>query len=491
MTTTAPSGVPPVGTPAAAPSAGLRREILDFILRLHFYVGLFVGPFILIAAVTGVLYVLTPQIENALFRDALTTPSTGPARSLGDQVDAARAYLKDGRPVFAVRPATAPGRTTRVMFTDPKLGESETQAVFVDPVTLEIRGDLTVYGTSGVLPLRLAIDKFHRNLMLGDLGRNYSELAASWLWLATLGGVVLWLSRRKGDAAAVASGARITPVARTRRLHSTTGLWVALGLAFLSITGLTWSKYAGDNIDALRMSLGWVTPSVSLKIDPAAPAAPAVSADHADHAQHMAAAAVANTPAGAVPDPAALIDAVYATAIKGGIDSPLMEIRPSKVPEKAWMVREYDRSTPTQVDTIAIDPRTMTITSRADFDTFTIIPKLIRWGIDIHMGIKFGLINQIVMVALGSALCMSIVYGYSLWWKRRPAPGTPARTVVKAWQALSPLWKIGSVLVAAGLGYALPVMGVSLLAFLLVDVVRWQIASRARARRAEARAAAE
>lgn len=475
-------GVPPVG---------LRREIVDFILRLHFYIGLFVGPFILIAAVTGVLYVLTPQIENALFKDVLTTASTGPARSLGDQVNAARAYLKDGRPVFAVRPATAEGRTTRVMFTDPKLGESETQAIFVDPVTLEIKGDLTVYGTSGVLPLRLAIDKFHRNLMLGDLGRNYSELAASWLWIATLGGVVLWLARRKGDAAAAAAGGRVTAAARTRRLHSTTGLWVALGLAFLSVTGLTWSKYAGDNIDALRQSLGWVTPSVSLKIDPTAPAAPAMSVDHADHAQHSAAAAVAATPAGAVPDPAALIDAVHATAIKGGIDSPLMEIRPSKVPEKAWMVREYDRSTPTQVDTVAIDPRSMTITSRADFDTFTIIPKLIRWGIDIHMGIKFGVINQIVMVVLGSALCLAIVYGYRLWWMRRPAAGAPARTLLKAWQALSPVWKVGTVLVAAGLGYALPVMGVSLLAFLLVDILRWQMARRARSRRGEARAAAE
>lgn len=485
-------------TPAAAPKASLRREIMDFILRLHFYIGLFVGPFIFIAAVTGTLYVLTPQIENALYSDVLTTPSTGPARSLGDQVNAARAYLKDGRPVFAVRPATAPGRTTRVMFTDPSLGESETQAIFVDPVTLEIKGNLTVYGTTGILPLRLMIDKVHRALLLGDAGRIYSELAASWLWIATLGGVVLWLSRRRGDAAAAAAGARQTPAARTRRLHSTTGLWVAAGLAFLSVTGLTWSKYAGDNIDALRQSLGWVTPSVSLKIDPAAPtpatpapAAASVSADHADHARHMAAAAVAATPAGAVPDAAALIDAVHAAAIAGGINSPYLEIRPSKVPEKAWMVREYDRSTPTQVDTVAIDPRTMAITSRADFDTFTLIPKLIRWGIDIHMGIKFGLINQIVMVVLGTALSVSILYGYRLWWQRRPAAGTPARTLIRAWQGLPPVWKAGSVLIAAGLGYALPVMGVSLLVFLLVDLVRWQIANRARARRAEARAAAE
>ncbi|MFW8217664.1 PepSY domain-containing protein, partial [Klebsiella pneumoniae] len=54
----------------------------------------------------------------------------------------------------------------------------------------------TVYGTSGVLPLRTWLDKLHSSLLLGDMGRNYSELAASWLWVAALGGVALWLATR-------------------------------------------------------------------------------------------------------------------------------------------------------------------------------------------------------------------------------------------------------------------------------------------------------
>ncbi|WP_247875272.1 hypothetical protein [Ochrobactrum sp. Marseille-Q0166] len=48
--------------------------------------------------------------------------------------------------------------------------------------------------------------------------------------------------------------------------------------------------------------------------------------------------------------------------------------------DKAWLAREYDRSWPTQVDTIAIDPRDMQAISRADFATFPIIAKPIRWG---------------------------------------------------------------------------------------------------------------
>lgn len=459
-------------------------EMRAFLTRLHFYVGLFVGPFIFVAALSGTLYVLTPQLENYIFRNELTG-SIGESQSLEKQINVARTYLGPGASLFAVRPAPKPGATTRVMFADPKLGESETRAVFVDPVTLQVKGDLVVYGTSGVLPLRLYIDTFHRNLLLGDIGRNYSELAASWLWIAALGGVVIWFLRR-----GVSSDKART--AKLRRVHSTIGLWLAVGLLFLSATGLTWSKYAGDNIDALRQSLNWVTPSVSLKLD-AAPqpgADPhAGHADHSAHADHMKAGMA--PPAAGLPDPATLIDQVFATAKAAGIDSPLVEIRPSRSADKAWMVREYDRSTPTQVDTIAIDPRNMTVTSRADFDTFTIIPKLIRWGIDIHMGIKFGLANQLLMVAIGAGLCVSIVYGYVLWWKRRPAPGAPARTLLQSWLYLGGVTKAVVLVLAIALGFALPLMGLSLLAFVLVDAVRWRLDSGRRAGRRMAAAPAE
>ncbi len=117
----------------------------------------------------------------------------------------------------------------------------------------------------------------------------------------------------------------------------------------------------------------------------------------------------------------------------------------------------------------------MTVTSRADFDTFTIIPKLIRWGIDLHMGIKFGLINQIVMVVIGSALCVSIVYGYVLWWKRRPAPGAPARTLIQSWLYLGAISKLAVLVVALALGLALPVMGLTLIVFVLIDAIRWRM----------------
>jgi uncharacterized iron-regulated membrane protein len=176
------------------------------------------------------------------------------------------------------------------------------------------------------------------------------------------------------------------------------------------------------------------------------------------------------------------IDRVLQTARAGGIDSAMIEIRPPRAADQGWMVREYDRQWPTQVDTIVIDPANLAITSRADFETFPLVAKLIRWGIDAHMGILFGLANQAVMAVLGFALMTTIVYGYRIWWMRRPAPGAPPKTLVRSFSYLSSPWKAAWIIAAFALGWALPVLGVSLFLFVLVDLGRSWLANRRRER---------
>jgi len=436
------------------------------LMRLHFYIGLFVGPFILVAALTGTLYVLTPQIESRLYASQLYNSSQGPAQPLAAQVAAAQAFLGPQARLFAVRPAKADGWNTRVMFSQKGLGDSESRAIFVDPVSLQIKGDLIVYGTSGVLPLRTTLDYLHRNLMLGELGRNYSELAASWLWLAALGGVWLWW-RARSRSARVAVRRPLT----ARRLHALVGLWIMIGLVFFSATGLTWSRWAGERVSQVRTQLGWITPSVSTQLQPGVPAM-----DMGEHAEHMAAQGM-SMPMPAAGDPARF-DLVQSIARAGGIDASEIEIRPPRAANQAWTVREVDRSWPTQVDTVAIDADRMSITSRADFASFPLIAKLIRWGVDAHMGVLFGLANQILMAVFGIALTGLIVLGYVMWWRRRPAAGSGLAPLTGAFLGLSPVSRASLVLLAMLLGWSLPLMGASLLLFLLVDVLRWKLASR-------------
>jgi uncharacterized iron-regulated membrane protein len=171
--------------------------------RLHFYAAIFVGPFILVAAVSGALYSLTPQIEKIVYAHELYVPESDTQLPLAVQIEAAEDYIGPDETLTAVRPAPAPGQTTRVMYAGEDLGDSESRAIFIDPSTAEVRGDLTVYGTSGALPLRTWVDQLHRSLHLGDVGRLYSELAASWLGVIAVAGVCLWVIRaRKSRRAA-------------------------------------------------------------------------------------------------------------------------------------------------------------------------------------------------------------------------------------------------------------------------------------------------
>ncbi|MBT1850690.1 PepSY-associated TM helix domain-containing protein [Enterobacter ludwigii] len=435
----------------------------NLLRRLHFYVGLFVGPFIFFAALTGTLYVATPQLENTLYRHALHTDSVGEARPLAEQIAVAENAVGSDLRLHAVRPGLVDGDTTRVMFADPALGPSENRAIFVDPVSLEVRGDMTVYGTSGILPLRQTIDYLHTSLMLGDVGRLYSELAASWMWVAALGGIALWFytrpKRRMNNR-----------FQNRRRVHVALG-WVLLGgMLLFSATGLTWSQWAGGNVDTLRARMNWLTPQVNTTLS----GVPAIMDEHAEHRGHHSGMMM---PA-MVMDPT-LFDDVLHAARTAGIDASKLEIRPAKTAEQAWTVTEIDRSWPTQVDAVSVDPHAMHILDRTRFEDFPLMAKLTRWGVDFHMGILFGLANQLLLIAFGIALCVLIVWGYRMWWMRRPAQSVvnPVQTLCQSWLALSGWARAVTAIVSVLLGLAMPVMGVSLALFVLVDWLRWRAAT--------------
>ena len=428
-----------------------QQPLLALLIRLHLYVGLLVGPFIFVAALSGVVYALTPQLEDRLYAEQLFANSTGTSQPLARQIEVAQAYVGETATLSAVRPAPKPGTTTRVMFKSPELGESESRAVFIDPVTAEIRGDLLVYGTSGVLPLRTWLDQLHRSLLLGEPGRIYSELAASWLWVAALGGFALWIIRRRRASGAVRSKG-------LRHWHATLGLCLLIGLLFFSATGLTWSRWAGDNIGVARAALGMSTPSVSTTLDGEAITAAGEHAHHTGMAMPVARTAEPQ-----------MFDRVLRAAREGGIGAGKVEIMPAAGPNRAWTVTEIDRSWPTQVDAVAIDPRTLQITDRTDFASFPVAAKLTRWGIDAHMGSLFGLANQLLLAVTALGLATLVALGYLMWWRRRAAARRVS--VLQALGALSPR-ALGTTLVVALLfGICLPVLGASLLIFLIVEAL--------------------
>ncbi|MEW2483128.1 PepSY-associated TM helix domain-containing protein [Mycobacterium sp. NPDC049093] len=460
---------PPISIPAGT------THYRAFLLRLHFYAGIFVGPFLLIAAISGGLYAIAPTIEQFVYRDQLQTHNSGDMLPVAEQIRTAQAARPD-LAVTAVRPATGPGETTRVMFDDPSLGESERHAVFIDPVTGASHGELTVYGSSGALPLRTWIDQMHRSLHLGEPGRMYSELAASWLWLIALAGVFLWwgryrrMSRRGGPKPRLLTlDGALRGRARALNWHGAVGIWIAVGLLFLSATGLTWSRFAGDNVTALRAALSWTTPTVSTTLGGAPADVPGPMSGHEGHHGVAAPATAHAADASLVGD----IDRVLKAAREAGVGGNV-EVGIPADPHTAFTVAQTRQPWVMSNNAVAIDGTSAKVTDISWFADWPLAAKLSAWGIQLHMGLLFGVANQLVLFGLAVALVTVIVRGYLLWWHRRPTAGralvggAPRRGVLTG---LPPGAAVAVVLLAAAVGWFIPLLGVSLVVFVAVDVV--------------------
>ncbi|MGR8010873.1 PepSY-associated TM helix domain-containing protein [Streptomyces hypolithicus] len=465
----------PTAQSPAAPAAGPRSTwtaLRPLVLRVHFYAGLLTAPLLLVAAVTGLLYSLSFQAEKFLYSHELEVSVGERTLPLGDQLAAAREAHPQGT-VTAVWPSAENGATTRVLMATPEVAEDRSLAVFVDPYTAQVRGELTSYGSSGALPLRTWLDELHRDLHLGDLGRHYSELAASWLWVVALGGLLLWLGRRhtaKRDLIVPERG----PKGRRRTLswHGTVGMWAALGLLLLSATGLTWSRYAGENIGAVQDQLGGATPTVSA----------ALTEGGGDHAGHGGG---GNHQGTAGPDigPDIGIDKALAAARTAGVDGELSVILPSE--GSGYVVKETDAQFPVHLDSVAVDPADGKIMDRLRFADYPLLAQLTRFGIDAHMGVTFGLANQLALAALMVALILLIAWGYRMWWLRRPTRErrfTVGRPMPRgAWRKAPVTVLLPLVALTALAGWFVPLLGISLLAFLAVDA-SLGLAARLRAR---------
>lgn len=438
------------GTPARP---GTWSALRPLVLRMHFYAGLLIGPFLLVAALSGLLYALSFQAEKIVYRHELEVPVGDSVQPLADQLDAARRAHPDNT-VTAVWPAAEEGSTTRVLMSGPGVEDGTSLAVFVDPYTAEVRGALPSYGSSGALPLRTWLSQIHRDLGLGEPGRVYSELAASWLWVVALGGLALWLGRRRTARRALflpEGGARSRR--RTLSWHGSVGLWATAGLLGIAATGLSWSTYAGENIGSLREQLGGATPSVSAALDGGAAT---TGGGHEGHgSDHQPTAPAPGTDIG--------IDRAVQVAAEAGVSGEIAVSLPSG--GKGYVVKGIDRQYPVQLDSVAVDPADGRVLDTLRFADYPLLAKLTSIGIALHMGTFLGLANQLALAVLGLALVLLVVWGYRMWWLRRPGrPVGPG-----AWRRVPPTLLLPLAAGTALVGWFLPLLGLSLLTFLAVD----------------------
>ena len=409
--------------------------------RLHKFAGVIIAPFLIVAALSGFLYALAPTFEPWIYHDEVTATAQGSPRSLDEQIAAAQRQHPDGT-VVRVEPSEDPQETTRVLFDDPTAPNSSyTHAVFVDPVDLHITGELQQYGGSRALPFRTWASNGHRTLWLGEPGRLYAELAASWLGALSILGLYLWLKRKQRN-----KKKRSTVLA----LHARVGAWLLPGFLFLTVTGLTWSLVAGTSIGKVREELNWKEPSVATSVAEAG--ASTGTGEHANHAGHAGHAGHTGHH-----DAAELAGAQTAesTARSQGLTG-VLEMTPPEKPGDAWGVREARAAFKLRSDAVAVTPNGEVI-DRINSADWPLAAQLTSWLIQLHMGTLFGIYSQVALAVLALGLLVVSIAGLWMWWKK------PRRSL--------PELKITPAVLAGVVAYSIiaPLFGASLLLFFVGD----------------------
>lgn len=399
---------------------------------MHTIAGILVAPLLLVATITGLAYAVAPTLEKVVYSEQMTASSGLPAQPIEKQVDAARKLHPD-LDVTAVQIAEDPHSTTRVMFDDETLkSKSYRHAVFVDPGDLSVKGDLVQYGSAASLPLRAWLSEGHRRLWMGDIGRLYSEIAASWMGALTIAGLWLWWDRsRRGRNKGESKRAR------HMRRHARVGAWLSVALLFLTATGLTWSWVAGTGIAKVREALDWYAPKPA-----------AVASAPADYSWSEA---------------NRVLDVARGEGLVGKL-----ELTPP-IDGAAWIAKEARQEWRLGMETVAVDGTSGGVVDRVAFSDWPLAAKLAEWTINAHMGILFGWVNQLVLVVVAVGLGAMILRGYAMWFGRGRA-GRPGRMPVPVrWRDIRP--SVAVAIVAALVAYSLvaPLFGVTLVLFAALD----------------------
>ena len=223
----------------APPAAERGRAFYMAAWRWHFYAGIYVAPFLMMLAVTGLIMLYVSAFVG-LNGERMTVPAGSVPMASSALADAAAASVPDGRVTQSISPLS-PGDVAVFRV---EAGEAAT-AVQVNPYTAQVVGQSDWDG--GWYPFATDI---HGSLLLGDTGDRLIEIAAGvWRGSDRDRPLPLVATRRAGScplACAGPAGAR-TGAVEVAAPDGGVLVGLALLLVFL-ISGLSWTGIWGDKL---------------------------------------------------------------------------------------------------------------------------------------------------------------------------------------------------------------------------------------------------
>ncbi|MFJ7939228.1 PepSY-associated TM helix domain-containing protein [Peribacillus sp. NPDC096622] len=432
------------------PNTSLYRTVW----RWHFYAGIIFAPLLIILAVTGSIYLFKPQIEQVLYQDYQEVTPLGDKLPASQQIENVKELYPEAV-VTKYHPGDNASRSSEVSITS----NNESLTIFIDPYTGKSIGELN--DDDKIMD---KIEEIHGELMAGTLGDRIVELAACWAVVLIVSGLYLWYPQKKQSLSGVLlprlnKGNHIF----RRDLHAVPAFWITAGMLFLIMTGLPWSGFWGSNFQSLATNSGsGYPPSVWTG------SAPTSSIKTKDIADVPWAAENLDVPLsdiqGFIP---ISIDDVVTIANREGMH-PSYSIN---IPQETDGVYTLSAFPPKAQDeaTIHIDQYSGAVLADYRYDHYGLIGKIVAWGITLHKGTQFGLVNQIISLLICLGILLVAFSGFYLWWKRKPKKGlgAPKAPQIKNMKLF--------LFLLIGLGILFPLVGLSLIVVWLID---WLIIKR-------------
>jgi uncharacterized iron-regulated membrane protein len=419
--------------------------------RWHFYAGLYVAPFLIMLAVTG-LIMLWVSAMTELNGERARVAVTGDPLPVSVLAEAAVAAIPDGTAGLYIAPM-AEGRVAAFRIDNPA-GQT---TVLVNPYTAQV---------VQVFPWRDGwydwATRLHGTLLIGNVGDVLIEIAASLGLILIATGLYLWWPRRSAlpDTAARGRG-------WWRSMHGTAGVWVAAMLVVFLISGLSWAGVWGA-----KFVQAWNTfPAAKWDQVPLSDMTHA-SMNHGglevpwtlEQTPMPASGSDAGTAGVAAP---VTVDGVAALAAGLGLPGRFQISWPAGE-AGVWTVSHDSMSNdgpdPTADRTIHIDRFTGHVLADVRYADYSPYAQAMAWGIAFHEG-DLGGWN----LALNTVFCLGVIFlsvsGLAMWWLRRPAG---LRLGAPPLPADAALWKGGAVVMLA-LGVLFPLAGAVLVAAVVLD----------------------
>jgi uncharacterized iron-regulated membrane protein len=433
--------------------------------RWHFYAGLCVLPFVFVLATSGLAMLASKPLDRYLQSDLLTVAPRGTALTPGEQ-SAAVAAAYPHVELVTFRVSAAATDSTRIDVAPPHAaegrgghGDSANIAVFVDPYTGAILGELDTERTAYAWAKAL-----HGTLLLGTAGDYLIEIAAGFGVLLIASGLYLWWPRDgRGLRQALLPGVATGGPRRWRNVHAALGAWLAPLLLFFLGSGLAWTPFWGGEFVQTWSSLPGET------FD--APLAETTHGSLNHGAHHEMPWAVEQTPlpasgsqggAPGVNGPPTL-DGVVAHARAAGFST--FRVHWPRGDNGVWTIAATtiagDTQDPFGDRIIHLDSATGNVLGSIEFADYSPMGKFMAAGVPLHQA-DTGAVNLVVNVLLCLCVLAMSAAAVAAWWARRP---TGARRLVppplrdeRAWHTavvLMLLLSLGFPLVAATIAVVL------------------------------------